>query len=228
MSGILSLVRELILIAHPERSTQGWFIFWRCAVIAFVMSSAMLWFFEHNRVLELEERLDVLTKPEFKGSFGFAVAPVGDRSQDSLITADGMITNTGAPSIAGDWAAQLRFKDGHTIDGQPVMAPTPESKITLHQDSGPPLVMLGSRNWKRTASNNPIPTGGGASGWIQFVFRGVNAAELDKGAGDGDIIVMLSFADVNGQRWPIIFAPSTSGPALFPQTLQKHTAKKSR
>ena len=56
MTGILSLLREAIQIFAPEKAPPR-SLFWNCIVIAFIISSAILWFLEHQKVNNLTEAL---------------------------------------------------------------------------------------------------------------------------------------------------------------------------
>jgi len=51
-SGILSLIREALLIHNPERINER-ALFWGCARIAFIVSAVLLWGTEHRNNLLL-------------------------------------------------------------------------------------------------------------------------------------------------------------------------------
>jgi hypothetical protein len=58
MSGVLSLVRELVGIYAPGKVPQA-SLFWRCTWIAFILSAAIVWYTEHKKVRELEQKLSL-------------------------------------------------------------------------------------------------------------------------------------------------------------------------
>lgn len=217
MSGVLSIIRELVLIYRPDEIREG-FLFWRCVIIAFVLSSFALWITEHHQTLVLQAKIDQLSLPNLGGKLGFAIAPSGSTSQDSVITINGMITNAGAPSIAYDWSADLNFRDGHVIHGKRVVQPGVQAMVTLLQDLGPPITLSGASHWDRTATMQPIPTGGAAPGWIQFVFSGTS----DKQMQDDGAELVFSFTDINGKRWFLTKkVMAESNPLIFPQSIMQ-------
>ena len=57
MSGILSIVREVLSIFFPKIVPQR-SLFWNCVFIAFIISAAILWFIEHQKVEKSKPRLN--------------------------------------------------------------------------------------------------------------------------------------------------------------------------
>ena len=64
MSGILSIVREALLIHSPDKIGEK-LLFWRCVWIAFIVSSGLLWAIEHHSNLALQAKLEQIAKPQF-------------------------------------------------------------------------------------------------------------------------------------------------------------------
>lgn len=68
MSGILALVREALQIYRPEKIRPR-SLFWNCVVIALIISAGILWFIEHQKVVDLTNQ-KYLKRQEIYKEFG--------------------------------------------------------------------------------------------------------------------------------------------------------------
>jgi hypothetical protein len=193
MSGILSLVREWALIHTPGKVDEGR-LFWSCARAAFIMSALSLWGMEHHSVMSLHQQLNDLTKPQLIGTIDqVAFAPSGTDNSWTVTTISGEINNKGAPTILNHWKASLRLADGEVIKGEGVPPPMPGGELVLYFGEGSNIKreFPEADHFLIQSESHPIATGGGISGWVQFVFRVKKQNTL--GA-----LMTVSFADING------------------------------
>jgi hypothetical protein len=114
MSGILALIREFLLIHRPDRINEK-FLFWRCVMIAFILSSATLWILEHHQTLALQSTLDQLTKPYFVVESQNQASGCSDQSTLTFLGV--RITNNGADSAVSDYEA---YYDSETLNSTKV------------------------------------------------------------------------------------------------------------
>jgi hypothetical protein len=196
MSGIFSLFREVVLINHPEKAKEG-HLFWRCVFITFIISSVWLWVSEHQQTLDLQVKLEELTKPKLSADYGEGIGVSPVNSADIVITVSGLIKNQGAPTILENWSIELELPN-RVIHGNLLGLPTPKQTIEMEDKDGKPLFFLsGAEHWIRTTRQAAIPTGGGNQGWLNALFRGITPGEVrNKRA-----TIILSCHDVNGKQW---------------------------
>jgi hypothetical protein len=138
------------------------------------------WRDQYDKANEFQVRLSNSATPILAGEFGFALAPAGKSDEDTLGTINATVRDTGAPSVIGDWSASFVFDDKTVVSGKLLMAPAGSADVTLYQSSGPPIVFRGLDHITRACLRQPIPTGGACSGWIQFIFRGIAADQIEE------------------------------------------------
>jgi hypothetical protein len=185
MSGILSTVREFVLIVKPDKVKEG-FLFWRCVVIAFILSSCALWIIEHHKTLVLEAagnqlqgKLDALTKPEFELTYGTLVigrenyAVGGKPYQYSTVFLPVTVLNHGAPSVVRRWRMMATLPNGEVYTGRPFVPSSPIHGPNIFKlmggAEGPISIPIDSSLFL-TGTAKPIPQGGQASGYVMFIF----------------------------------------------------------
>jgi archaellum component FlaG (FlaF/FlaG flagellin family) len=212
MSGILSLVRELLLLYAPEKF-GGRIRFWRCVWIAFILSSIILWAVEHSQNMDLHNQIAELNNPELQAKINvpmranFSYGP-NQQSHTEILTLMVTIKNSGSPSIATLDNASFVLRDGRHIDPRVVM---PSGKDWfLPGEAGMPDVTLPDADYlPRKTINNPIPKGGAAYGWIMYSIPATLTDQDVTGA-----TITLQFSDVNGKPFT---ATATLQPHSYPK-----------
>jgi hypothetical protein len=165
MSGILSIIRELISIYAPNRVVGG-SLFWRCVWVSFIISAVLLWGIEHGHTIELQERLDSLTKPIIEYRFEqWAFISFKDSPESTRVFAQIALKNRGAASIVEHWEMSMTYPDGTILSGTREAFP----HIPVFElDANLKLYPEDSLFTKDTDA--PIVTGGKRSGWVLFRF----------------------------------------------------------
>lgn len=114
MSGILAILREALTIYRPNE-THPRSLFWNSIVIAFVISSGILWVIEHQKVaeqqhlrVEAETKLDGLTRPQLSGRVEFAWRGDSAEVGGCIVLLNVLIKNDGAPSVASAWHLSVK------------------------------------------------------------------------------------------------------------------------
>lgn len=171
MSGILSLFREVVLIGDPEKAKDG-HLFWRCVFIAFIISSAWLWISEHHQTLELQTKLNELTKPELvideHQSFVRSL-----NATDAEILVLMRVTDLGAPTVIKHPEIIVVTK-GREIHTQWLGVPV--GPIGLQQPNGIVATVRPDQYLMTRAGENPIPHNGAAEGFIWARVAGLKGA----------------------------------------------------
>jgi len=160
----------------------------------FICVSLMLWV----RVPSASTQAPVLPseRPVFVGRVHrFYCAPARHRKQDTVITELMSIDNTGSPSIAEDFHTTIEVK-GRWYTGEPI--PRPAETLTLFGTNGRPLtVFKGSDYLPLVARISPIPTGGEAAGFMQWLVRGLTYSEACRPS----TIVNVTYQDAYGNSY---------------------------
>lgn len=190
MSGVLSILREVLALYSPERFT-GRLPFWRFVWIAFIISVLFAWALEHNQNLQLRESLDILTRPNISGEVTFT-SLASTEGQTVLVLAVDMV-NKGAPSVVKFERCIITLSNGEEVQAQLILPPISDVSI---EGSGntPNLVLRRSDFLPGKGSEQPVASGGGLSGWAMFVIPGV---ARDTMATNSTKISYLS-RDING------------------------------
>lgn len=221
MTGLLSLIRELQGIYQPNVIQQR-SLFWHSVFVAFIISSAILWIIEHQKVkrLEMDKRSQ---DPKLNADFNvFAVAPAGIQDRDSIVAITGLITNTGAPSIVKNIRVVVET-GGKSIQGQFISLDSRGSRFQEIIDGEPvERIMKFEDHWVRNCSSNPIMKGGGAIGGHVVLLPNITTDDVFRAG----TIIMLTFQDVCDKSYE--FKKVMSGqiiPPLNPRTLQKRQSE---
>jgi hypothetical protein len=193
MSGIFSLVREVVVIKHPERANDT-HLFWRCIFVTFIISSVWLWADEHSKLLEEHKRHNV--QLEFTFSTLATASRTVDPNSDVIVTVGGSITNAGEmPSIVRNWTLDAEFPDGNHIVPKMMLF---SSNINIIGGETTQHTWGNTFNLARdylpdTALHSPIQSGGAQSGIIMFTAPGVPASVFNS------VIVKykLCYEDIN-------------------------------
>lgn len=213
MSGLFSLIREFEGIYNPSTIQQK-SLFEHCVFIAFIVSSAILWFREHQKVRQLEK--DKI-KPQFSASFGsFIVAPA---NQGSIVGITAHITNTGAPSIVKNIELAIEI-NGKLVQGQFVPFESEGTKFAGDIEGSPVVATVKPEDYLvRNCSSQPIVTGGGITGFHIVFLPNINCDDVVK---EGTTVI-FSFQDVAGARYEFkkVMSGALTHP-LNPRTLQKN------
>lgn len=166
MSGVLSIAREVLSIFFPDKIPPR-SLFWNCVVIAFIISAAILWFIEHQKVEKskpiLNAQVDV-----------FAAAPSGEKGENSIVVITATITNIGAPSIVNNIGVSIKIQDKY-YQGQSM--PLPVEGITLEGENRS-FLMKTEEYLPRKCLTQPIVTGGAATGFIPLLFSGLKKEDI--------------------------------------------------
>lgn len=97
MSGILSIIREYVLItkhdAIPEKK-----LFWTSVRVAFIISAIALWATEHHSVLNLKGDIQRLSKPQFSMMVGGLYSIYRSDQGRTLVFPEVDLINGGADS----------------------------------------------------------------------------------------------------------------------------------
>lgn len=203
MSGILSIAREVLSIFFPNQIPSR-SLFWNCVVIAFIISAAILWYIEHQK----SEK----SKPILNAEIDiFAIAPAGEKDENSIVTITATITNVGAPSIVNKIAVSIKMRDKY-FQGQ--FIPLPKDGITLKGENQS-FFMKTEDYLPHKCLTQPIATGGAATGFIPLLFSELKREDISQ---SGTIIV-LTCSDVAGEKYT--FEKVMSGQRIPPLDMNK-------
>jgi hypothetical protein len=195
MSGILSIVREVITLYAPGRFEQR-SLFWACVRIALVISAFLAMYGLYQRGEDLRQQLTEAqdrSKPKLSWRFDqWFVTTRGGVPNATYIFIQGVIKNTGAPSIVDAWQFVLITQDGKSYEGEkrlftgvPFFDPAPGQGVRLYQ----------SDNLILKQPDEPIPSGGRRAGWLLFIINKPQAEVFDDNAK-----MQISFEDVTGVK----------------------------
>jgi hypothetical protein len=151
-----------------------------------------------QKVSELQKKLDALTVPKLAGKIQEVnAAPLGKNDVDCLVTIVADISNSGAPSVARAMSLTIVLNSGKTVEGH--LTPPPVGVTTLYSGkakASPAETFPEADFLPRKALDHPIPTGGEAVGFLQFVVQGATRNQVfEKG-----VTVRLSFKDFMGKE----------------------------
>ena len=196
MSGILSILREVLAIFYPNQVPQR-SIFWSCVIIAFILSAALLLFQQYKKINILAKDLDEekdRKKPKLNAEFNvLAAAPAGKKEEDSIIIIMATITNIGAPSIISSVNIIIKKGDREIHGEDVVLAAGPmflegeDLKITVKEED----------NLVRRGISNPIPNGGALHGWHVVLVRNIQKEEIYLPS----TTIIFKYMDVTGKLY---------------------------
>ena len=210
MSGILSIVRELLAMYEPIKYQEK-SVFWNCIVIAFIVSAGILLYQGRRENQELRDQLVKLTVPSISGELiPFSIAPAGDSNQDSFITAWAVVDNKGAPSILKKISIFAKTADGRLVEGLNVSM---GRSVKLHSSGNTDVIWQSENYFPGKSSDNPVPTNGGRSGWIDGLFRGISSQQMHSTK------LIVKFSDINDRTYSIE-GMWANRPAIDPRTIQ--------
>ncbi len=188
MSGVLSIVRELLAMYAPSKYQER-SVFWNCIVIAFIVSAGILLYQERQDNKELRRQLSMLTVPHLEDQVApFSIAPAGANDQDSFVTAWISINNKGAPTILKNIALFAQTDDGRLIEGENVSL---GRSLRLEGQGQSDIIWDPETYFPRQASEEPIQTNGGRAGWIDGLFLGITRQQMHNAK------LVLKFSDIN-------------------------------
>ncbi|MFL6388688.1 MAG: hypothetical protein ACJ71U_14490 [Terriglobales bacterium] len=219
MSGILSIVREILLIYFPAQ-TQQRPLFWGCVRIAFILSALLALYGAYQRGEDLQRDLNAAldrSKPSFDGELSIVgAAPSGNKQEDAWVIMLAIVKNTGAPSIADQWSAVVHTKSGKVAKLHDVIIPN--KTVGFHMPNGTEISLTTDQYLPQKAVAQSISTGGACTGFYWGVARGVTREEvLEKGSW-----VELIFHDVTGKEYTLKkeMDPAHRTEFIDPRTLQ--------
>lgn len=195
----------VIIILYILERLVGWTMpkiwYFLIFVVLFILSASFfVWKDEHQKVIALDQQLKIEkdhSKPNFNAEAGVTyVSPAGGKNESSIVLVLGIITNTGAPSIASHFQVSVKVKDTTTMGqffpyGEKIVVPASKTSpaITLHRDD----------NLVKKSMLQPIPTGGAVQGYcIVFVPNVKTEDILTVGS-----IITLSFNDASGKNYTV-------------------------
>jgi hypothetical protein len=177
------------------------------------------WGDEHRKALQLQVNLDALTVPHLVATISSTfVAPSGGTGENSLVTIEVHIKNTGAPSIAEHFAiAAFRGGKQFKVD----VLPARNIVLYFGPNTNSPGGSYSALDYlPRKAFENPIPHGGATGGFMQAVVSGLKQKET---AARGTTL-RVTFTDVAGKACQAEYAMGVNiTPIIDPRKLYKET-----
>jgi hypothetical protein len=155
---------------------------------------------EHMKTQQAENKLEALTVPKLEADYTiFTAQPTKNDDRNTEVVLNGKIVNHGAPTIIRTWCFRLVFSDGRTVEGESMLPPPREGHLIIspHSSAGSKQVFDGVDYWPLKAGSTPIPTGGAASGWIYYLFRGLPQEQIKKERPKA----MFCVTDFNSKTW---------------------------
>lgn len=218
MSGILSIIREGILIYNPTKIDQKR-IFWGCMRIAFIISALLLWGLEHQALIKSKHLYEETTVPDLRSEIDASIT-----GQIATTLKDGTkrlgpigillyvnIRDLGADSIAEGYKLAVYDPQGILI-GEGSLQLLPE-------DFNVGSLKISNEDMLTAKSEEtPIPKGGAKKGYLFFVINVPNAAAIQQ-LGTRFVV---TFNDVTGKSYSVdcVVSPRTlrSMPMWYPGT----------
>jgi hypothetical protein len=195
-SVILAVVLLIVsMIEHQRERNLSAQMFFLIACFAFCFGAYMAWHKQYEKTLRVQTTLDQMNNPVLHASIGqIFVAPAGDHNQNAIVTVMVTVTNTGTPSIAQNWHSTIKLpgKNVELID-----IPPPLNTVTLSFENASPIMLLGSDYVPRKSMMQPIPTGGAAGGFMQYLVIGETWETISSPAAS----LRLDFTDINGKPY---------------------------
>ncbi|MGA2022796.1 MAG: hypothetical protein ABSH02_19550 [Candidatus Sulfotelmatobacter sp.] len=196
MSGILSLIREAVLIRQPEKAKDH-YLLWRCVFIAFIVSSLWLWMDEHSKLLAEHKRHEA--QLDFTFSTEGTASLTSDPSSNAVFFIAGNIANSGEmPSIVRTWSLDIDLPDGTHVSPKVMLFSkkfTDVSGETAQHIWGDKFD-LADDYLPDVATRTSITAGGGMPGFIMFEATNAPASKFD-----GVVLrYNLCYEDINHHR----------------------------
>jgi hypothetical protein len=177
MSGILSIIREAILIHKPDTVHEKK-LFWGCIRIAFFVSAIVLWGTEHHEVLTLNAELNEATVPRLKmevdqigiGTAGSEIPQLNGRTTVFIVA---NVVNTGAPSIAEGYHLTVTLPDGTKYSDIAPFKTTEQKDMRLflgHSSTGESVVFSQADTLFEKTFAKPIEKGTRVRGVLGFAL----------------------------------------------------------
>lgn len=201
----------LAIVAELKKKSSRWVTQASIGLaIGFLMVSAYLAWRDQvdktiqaqNNVATLQSELNKLTIPNFRAEVGtvmnFRVSPkIGNQGKSTtVILAEMTIINTGAPSVAEGFSILVKLPNGEVHRGQLIAPPAEGKDIVINSNNhGMDLRFSRSHYLPLSAGDQPIPTGGGVTGFVWFAIPNVEQERLK----DGGATIM--FKDVAGKTY---------------------------
>lgn len=206
MSGLLSLVREVVGIVWPTM-VPAWALFWGCARVAFILCAAVVWWREYSRRRSAEARILALEtaladrQPRLTPAIVWLNARRVERVDAAVgffaqIAAILTIKNQGGPTTLHEWSLSLDFID-RRLEGEILHLPNVETYQL--QISAGQSVNLPTKEYLPTLGlAAPIPTSGSIQGFLIAVFPSVTKEDFYANAK-----IAVSFQDVSGKKYKV-------------------------
>lgn len=150
---------------------------------------------------DIQKKLDLFKVPNITGEIqSLSIGTPSRHPNDTLVVVGVHLRNLGAPTILDG----IRL-EAVTSDGRKLVAFPYSYGHGIAQENGPTGGAFGKFQFNydseyylaRRVSETPIPTDGGASGWIDGIFSGIKQNEMKHG------LIMLNFKDINGKPYSI-------------------------
>ena len=198
MSGVVSVT---ITFYEKIRDSMSKYALYAIALICVFFAGFQAWQDQYRGRLESDNKLIALTIPKLTAEItgvDVGTPPNKLRANDSLIAVWVRFRNLGAPTIVDKFYLEAILKDGRRVT-----ATQYSFGHTLRMENAP----LGSAYRKnefafdsaeylvRKVTETPIPTNGGAVGWIDGVLIGIPREQIKT--------IILNFADINTKRYSI-------------------------
>lgn len=175
---------------------------WEIAILGVFVFFAgfQAWQNEHEKVETITAQLQKTTAPQLSGKIiTIMTGGVRGHEQDTIITIDAYVTNTGAPSIAKDFALSVYLPNGKTVTGQFMMPPAKGSSYVMTFDSGQKAQVYEDAFLLRKAMDQPIPSNGAVGGILMALVHGVTLKEIRSPG----ILIEITFTDINGKLYSV-------------------------
>ncbi len=204
LSGIGSVILLFLEIAvFHKKGLPRWIVLF-VAAACFFFASARVWTTEH-RALLAEQIAN--GEPSLSGTIDQDGIAPGRTPDESIVTVIATIRNTGAESIAQNFALKVETASGIIVDGFLLPAPDRNQKIHLaehdHSDRGIELTRADSL--RTNASYAPIPHNGAAGGFEMFYVK-VPFEELKQPGWT----IKLNFTDIKNHPYSAVHTRTTN------------------
>lgn len=206
VSGLLSIVREYVLLHHPEKMPQKR-LFWGCVRGAFVISAAFSWYGEHRDVQQLkttigqqqvtieqkQKEIDNLTMPNLIGRIAaIDIAEIDTREKDWKM--DNFAGLQGRVPYVIVWALTARLKDGSELSGLFTNVPP-----SLRFNDGYVMPNASAASLVEKTVERPIVRGGQAAGLLIFLVN--KGSHTRKEMDEDGVVYDVSFKDARDKEW---------------------------
>src|ERR1017187_2572491 len=158
-----TLLGAYTLLARKSNTWVLWTTF-GAAVIMLFIASFLAWRGNHRALLALQERLK---SPEFIWTQGSSWWGRDHRGKLAMIVLGDVSNPHGPPSSAINWIMKIEANSKTEVGEIPIL---PKQDITMTLEGRKETLGLQLSSWLPRQSQQPISTGGTASGWIMAVF----------------------------------------------------------